>query len=231
MTGPELTPPPRERAFNAPWPLLVIVAAILAVYFLQTRIGADWPERFGLRPSDLSEDRFLGLVTYIGVHASWLHAASNAIGALAFGAPLSRRLGESPRGAVLLIGFFLLCGAVSAGAYAAVHAGSSVILVGASGAVFGLTGAALRLMNPHGALSPLLSRRVLAMAGALIGANLIVAVLGFDPATGVRGIAWEGHIFGLIAGLVLVGPALRLTSRPANPPSSPPPGPRTGPWG
>ena len=49
MAGPDLTPPNRERAFNAPWPLLVLVGAILALYLIQSRIGADWPDRFGLR--------------------------------------------------------------------------------------------------------------------------------------------------------------------------------------
>ena len=113
MADPELTPPDRERAFNAPWPLLVLVGAILALYLVQSWIGADWPERFGLRPSDLAVGRFHGLVSYIGVHDSWLHAGSNAIGALAFGAPLSRRLGESALGMSILVGFFLLCGALS----------------------------------------------------------------------------------------------------------------------
>lgn len=230
MADPDLTPPERERAFNAPWPLLVLVAAILALYLLQSRFGADWPERFGLRPSDLEAGRFLGLLTYIGVHDSWLHAGSNALGVLAFGAPLTRRLGESLRGLVILLAFFLLCGALSGAAYAMVHPGSSVILIGASGAAFGLIGAATRLMNPAAALESLRSRRVLAMTAALVGANLIVGALGFDPATGVRGIAWEGHIFGLLCGLLLVGPILRLAG--LGPSREPPPAaPRSGPWG
>lgn len=231
MADPDLTPPARERAFNAPWPLLIVVGAILALYFIQSRIGAEWPERFGLRPSDVEVGRFLGLVSYIGVHDSWLHAGSNAIGALAFGAPLSRRLGESARGLAILVGFFLLCGALSGAAYALVHPGSPVTLIGASGAVFGLIGAATRLMNPWGVLDPLRSPRVLGMAGALIGANLIIGALGFDPATGVRGIAWEGHIFGLILGLLLIEPLLRLAAPDRRLPSPLDRSPPSGPWG
>lgn len=225
------TPPARERAFNAPWPLLVLVGAILVLYFIQSRIGGDWPDRFGLRPLDLEAGRFHGLVTYIAVHDGWLHAGSNAIGALAFGAPLTRRLGESVRGLAILTGFVLLCGALSGAAYALVHPGSPIILIGASGAVFGLIGAATRLMNPHGVLDPLRSRRVLGMSAALIGANLIIGVLGFDPATGVRGIAWEGHIFGLVFGLLLVEPLLRLTGADPRRAASPEPGSPPGPWG
>lgn len=231
MADPDLTPPARERAFNAPWPLLVVVGAILALYVFQSRIGGDWPERFGLRPLDLWSGAVSGLLTYIGVHDGWLHAGSNALGVLAFGAPLSRRLGESVRGAIWLIAFLLICGALSGAAYAAVHTDSSVILIGASGAVFGLMGAAARLMNPWGVLEPIRSRRVLAMTAALVGANLIIGALGFDPATGVRGIAWEAHIFGLICGLLLVGPLLRIAAPGPGrlpPRDAPPP---TGPWG
>ena len=229
MAGPDLTPPNRERAFNAPWPLLVLVGAILALYLIQSRIGADWPDRFGLRPADVQVGRVFGLLTYVGVHDGWLHAGSNAIGALAFGAPLSRRLGESVRGASILVAFFLVCGVLSGAVYALVHPGSPVTLIGASGAVFGLIGAATRLMSPWGRLDPLRSRRVLAMSAALIGANLLVGVLGFDPATGVRGIAWEAHIFGLVCGLLLVGPLLRLAAlAPPIAPVEPPPPP--GPW-
>ena len=224
-----MTPPIRERAFNAPWPVLVLVAAILGLYFLQTRFGADWPERFGLIPADLWQGRVLGLVTYMGVHGSWMHAGSNAIGVLAFGAPLARRLGETPAGMAVLLAFLLICGVISGGGYALMQGDSPVILIGASGAAFGLIGAAARLMNPHVGLEPLRSRRVLGMATALIGANLVIGVFGFDPATGVRGIAWEAHILGLIAGLLLIGPLLGLL-----PPREPPaPEPRSwgGPWG
>lgn len=231
MANPDLTPPARERAFNAPWPLLIVVGAILALYLLQSRIGADWPERFGLRPAELWAGRPTGLLTYIGVHDGWLHAGSNALGVLAFGAPLSRRLGESVRGAAWLVGFFLLCGALSGAAYAAVHGNSSVILVGASGAVFGLIGAAARLMNPWGMLDPIRSPRVLGMTAALVGANLIIGALGFDPATGVRGIAWEGHIFGLLCGLLLVGPLLRVAAPSVAPSPTVDTRPPGGPWG
>lgn len=231
MADPNLTPPARERAFNAPWPLLIVVGAILALYLLQGRIGADWPDQFGLRPTELWAGRPTGLLTYIGVHDGWLHAGSNALGVLAFGAPLSRRLGESVRGAAWLIVFFLICGVFSGAAYAAVHRDSSVILIGASGAVFGLIGAAARLMNPWARLDPIRSPRVLGMTAALVGANLIIGALGFDPATGVRGIAWEGHIFGLICGLVLIGPLLRIATPEADPPPSADRPPSTGPWG
>lgn len=220
-----MSTPPRERAFNAPWPVLLVVLTILGLYAIQSWVGVDWPQRFGLIPAEFWRGRWIGALTYMGVHGEWLHAGSNAIGALAFGAPLARRLGEGFWGAVLFFGFFLICGVISGGLYALWNADSHIPMIGASGAVFGLIGAATRLMNPWGRLEPLLSRRVLSMTAAFVGLNLMVAVLGFDPATGVRGIAWEAHLIGLAVGLLGVGPWLKLSRR------TPPAPPAPGPWG
>ena len=222
------SPPPqpvRERAFNAPGAVLLVVAAILGLYAIQSWVGSDWPYRFGLIPSALWAGQIHGLVTSMGVHGEWMHAGSNAIGALAFGAPLARRLGGDIKGSTLFLGFFLICGVVSALGYAVLHPDSHIPLIGASGAVFGLIGAATRLMNPWGILEPLLSRRVLSMTGAWVGVNLLVAFLGFDPTTGIRGIAWEAHLVGLAAGLIGVEAWLRFAGGP--PPALPP----RGPWG
>ena len=216
--------PTREPAFNAPIPVLLVVGAILGLYAVQSWVGVDWPRRFGLIPAALWNGQVHGLITSMGVHGEWMHAGSNAIGALAFGAPLARRLGGDVRATALFLGFFLVCGVISGLGYAALHADSRIPLIGASGAVFGLIGAATRLMNPWGVLEPLLSRRVLSMTAAWIGVNLLVAFLGFDPATGIRGIAWEAHLVGLAAGMLSVGAWLRIAGVPVRLPPAP------GPW-
>jgi len=225
MTESPPTQPRDEPIFNVPGPVLVVVAAILGLYAVQSWIGQDWPSRFGLVPARLWQGDVLGLLTSMGVHGEWLHAGSNAVGALAFGAPLARRLGQGPRGYALFLGFFLISGALSALGYALVNPGSRIPLIGASGAVFGLIGAATRLMNPWGILEPLRSRRVVSMTGAWVAVNLLVALLGFDPATGVRGIAWEAHLIGLAVGLLGVGLWFRIWR--IAPPALPP----AGPWG
>jgi membrane associated rhomboid family serine protease len=97
--------------------------------------------------------------------------------------------------------------------------------------VFGLIGAATRLMNPWGALEPLGSPRVIGMTGAWVGVNVMVALLGFRPGDGpIRGIAWEAHLVGLACGLLGVGAWLRLW-RIAPVRSCQPPGPWGGPPG
>ncbi|MBN8552148.1 MAG: rhomboid family intramembrane serine protease [Caulobacterales bacterium] len=229
MTESSAPQPRDEPVFNVPGPVLIVVASILGFYALQSWIGWNWPVRFGLIPVRLWQGDLLGLVTSIGVHGEWMHAGSNAVGALAFGAPLARRLGGQARGYALFLGFFLICGVISGLGYALIHPESSIPLIGASGAVFGLIGAATRLMNPWGVLEPLRSPRVISMTGAWVGVNVLVAVLGFDPATGVRGIAWEAHLIGLACGLLGVGAWLRLWGiAPAQVPS---PGPWSGPPG
>lgn len=210
MTESPPAQPRDEPAFNVPGPVLLIVGVILGLYAVQSWIGPDWPQRFGLIPARLWQGDVLGLITSMGVHGEWLHAGSNAVAALAFGAPLARRLGTDARGYALFLGFFLVCGVVSGLGYALINPESQIPLIGASGAVFGLIGAATRLMNPWGVLEPLGSPRVIGMTGAWIGVNVLVALLGFDPATGLRGIAWEAHLVGLACGLLGVGAWLRL---------------------
>ncbi|WP_296818899.1 rhomboid family intramembrane serine protease [Brevundimonas sp.] len=231
--------PQREKAFNAPWPIVTVALILVGLYLLESRMGGveAWGTRYGLVPSDLADGRWQGVLTHMGVHDGWGHVGMNAIGVLAFGAPLARKLGERLGGALAFLGFFLLCGVFAGVGHALLHMNAPVSLVGASGAVFGLIGAATRLMTPDGRLQPLFARRTLTVAGAWVGANLIIGLIGYDPGTGVRGVAWDAHILGLVAGLVLVGPWLRLfgsrdTPQPADPFEAPPPSDaRSGPWG
>ncbi|MDP2764266.1 MAG: rhomboid family intramembrane serine protease, partial [Brevundimonas sp.] len=78
---------------------------------------------------------------------------------------------------------------------------------GASGAVFGLMGAALRLLGRRsGRLRPLNDRRFLTPAAAIMGVNVAVGLLGFAPGMEGARIAWEAHAFGFLAGALLIGP-------------------------
>ena len=46
---------------------------------------------------------------------------------------------------------------------------------------------------------------VISMSIGWIAVNLLLAVVGFAPGLGNAGVAWEAHIFGYVAGLLLVG--------------------------
>jgi membrane associated rhomboid family serine protease len=130
----------------------------------------------------------------------------NAAAALAFGAPVARLLGLRAGGAAAFFGFYLVCGALSSLGYVLAHPASLDPVIGASGAVSGLMGAASRLIEQRGRLGPILSRSTISMAVAWIVVNLIIGYIPVMPGTGGAGIAWEAHVAGYFAGLLLIGP-------------------------
>jgi membrane associated rhomboid family serine protease len=206
--------PPREPVVRAPWAVLALAGSFLALYGLQTLVGGDaLAARFAFSPIDLAEGRAGGLVTALFIHGGWAHAFLNALGALAFGAPIARLFGRGAGASIAFFAFFLICGVLSGLGYAAVHWGQPYMLVGASGGVSGFMGAVSRLMGPGPGLAGFLSRPVLSMAGAWIFVNLVVAVVGLGSVAGDAPIAWEAHLVGYAAGLLLIGPALRLLHR------------------
>ncbi len=206
---------PSEPAFNSPWPALVVPAAILIAYALQGALGGPDAavESFAFSPADLSQGRWSGLLTALFIHASWAHVGMNALGALAFGAPVARWIGVRGVGPLIFFAFYLLCGMLGSLGFALVHPGATLVLVGASGAVYGLMGAASRMLGvpSHASrLAPFTSSTVIGMAIACIIINALMAVFG-APGLSVGGpIAWEAHLFGYAAGLALIGPLIRL---------------------
>ncbi len=153
------------------------------------------------------------LISYALLHASWEHVIFNSLWMLAFGSPVMHRFG---------VVRFLLFFAVTAAAAAAFHAlfnrADVAVLVGASGAVSGLTAAALRFavgVNGFGGersgwLAPaaplvqaLQNRNVMVFIIVWFGINLL-AGLGVPVGTGTEvRIAWEAHVGGFLAGLLL----------------------------
>lgn len=160
-------------------------------------------------------------VTYALLHAGWTHVVVNGVWLAAFGGPLAWRFGATR---------FLLFSAVTAAAGAAAHlighGGEFVPMVGASAAVSGYMAGAARFLfiRPPGLprsgreqyrypAAPLTmvftDRRTLAFLGVWFGINLVVGLTGigagggpgFGP--GTVSIAWEAHIGGFVAGLLL----------------------------
>jgi membrane associated rhomboid family serine protease len=206
--------PPRrsEPILNAPVLPLLIALSMAALYMGQTRLpdqGLAW----AFRPLDLIDGHWVTLFTSMLLHGGWAHVAMNAVAALAFGAPVARLLGQGARGGLAFLLFYVMCGVVAALGYGLVHWGGPESVVGASGAVFGLIGAAVRLLATPGRLSPLLDRRALGAAAAWMGVNLIVGLIGFMPGAGGARIAWEAHAFGFIAGYLTIGLLCRLIGR------------------
>jgi membrane associated rhomboid family serine protease len=215
----------REPAFNSPWPAIALPAVILAAYALQSAAsGFDAAAAFGFSPAALREGRWSGLLTAMFVHSGWPHAGLNAMFALAFGAPVARRIGArrigvGGLGALIFFAFYLVCGALASLGFALVHPDAPVVLVGASGAVSGLMGVASRMIGIRPAtapLAPFTSPTVIGLAVSWIVINGLMAVFGAPGlADGAGGapVAWEAHLFGYAAGLALIGPLLGLLRR------------------
>jgi membrane associated rhomboid family serine protease len=192
--------------FNAPWPALLAVVSILLSTLLLWRASDRTIYLLALEPARVWRGDVTGLVTSLFVHGGWLHAGMNAAFALAFGAPVARLLGSDARGGALFIVFYGLCGVLAGLGYAAIHPQSTNLVIGASGAVAGLMGAAGRLMDRPGALSGLFAPRVLSLGAAWLIVNLVMAVFGGFPGMGTGPVAWEAHLFGFVAGAVLISP-------------------------
>ncbi len=152
------------------------------------------------------------LVTYAFLHAGWEHVIFNSLWMLAFGAPVMQRFGM-----IRFFGFFAATAAFAAFFHAVFNANDVAVLVGASGAVSGLTAAALRFavgpngfsVGPQTRLQPamplvlaLQDRRVMIFIAIWFGINLL-AGLGLPVGGGDARIAWEAHVGGFLAGLLL----------------------------
>lgn len=201
-----LTQPSSERILNAP-PVAVLVAASMPVlYFVQERLP-DEGLSLAFRPSSLWNGQWWpGLLTSMFVHGGWPHVAMNAVAALTFGPPVARLMGGYA-GIVGFLLFYIACGLVATLGYGLIHPASYDSLVGASGAVFGLMGGAIRLLGrPDGRLRPLADRRFLTTAGAIMGVNAAVGLAGLAPGMEGARVAWEAHAFGFVCGALLIGP-------------------------
>lgn len=199
--------PPSEPMVNAPWPVVALCVAIVGLYALQTRAPFLEPA-FAFSPARLAQGETAGLVTSQFLHGNWAHALMNAAFVLAFGAPVARFFGRGFVGTAAFFTFYLLCGILAALGFAAVHWGMQAAMVGASGAASGLMGAAARLIGGQGRVGPMFSQAVTGMGLAWLIVNVIMAFTGgaLIPGAGGAGVAWEAHLAGFAAGVLLIGP-------------------------
>ncbi|MGH7569177.1 MAG: rhomboid family intramembrane serine protease, partial [Gemmatimonadales bacterium] len=119
-----------------PWVRRLLVANLF-VFLLQKTIFLDprFTAAFGFAPYYAFEHPWTFL-TYLFLHASVLHLAFNLLALFVFGPPVEERMGGRT-----FIGYYLLCGlggaALSYGLMQVVPA-QHVVVVGASGAIYGV---------------------------------------------------------------------------------------------
>jgi membrane associated rhomboid family serine protease len=174
----------------------------------QAGLAASWPGTV--------LERAIPFVSYMGLHNDWTHLVINSLWLLAFGPVVARR-----QGALLFLLFFLICGVAGALAYVALNWGSPVPVVGASGAISGLMAAALRMLpgqapwaEPGTApLAPLFSRQILIFTAVWAAINILAGVTGLGVGGESGLIAWQAHLGGFLAGILLCGPFDSLRPR------------------
>jgi membrane associated rhomboid family serine protease len=181
--------------------------------FIPARLSSVGPELYGDGTA-----AFTQFVTHAFLHGDITHLLVNSAWFLAFGTSVARRTGA---GRFLL--FFLLCAVGGALCYLAFNVGSYNPMIGASGAISGLMGAAFRFLLPalndgdHDGIAgeirqpPLLSlwatfsnRRILAFIAGWTVLNILMALGASGLLDGVS-IAWEAHVGGFYMGLLGFG--------------------------
>ena len=168
------------------------------------------------------------LLTHQFLHAGAGHLGVNTIGLVLFGTGVARRFradGSAPGGAgtanrFVFAAFFLTCGAAGALTYAVLEPSSARPLIGASGAVSGLMGGAMRFalrrFAPYGVaegpLAPVVSLPIIVVSAAFLATNLATAVGAPMPFLPSGDIGWHAHIGGYLFGLFAFPYFDRLTS-------------------
>jgi membrane associated rhomboid family serine protease len=211
--------PAREPIFRAPASVIGLIAVlavahvarVLAPAALSARIVND----YALDPAAYTSsaatwfDRVVPPFSHMLLHGSLMHVTVNCLWLLAFGPVVARRFG----GPAFLL-FFVLCGLGGAACFVAMDWGLNVGAIGASGAISGLMGAAIRMMRVREPylniatlpLMPLFSSQVLLFSAVWLVLNLLTGLFGGIVMGTIEPIAWQDHLGGYLAGLLLAGP-------------------------
>lgn len=229
------TPPPsgHEPIFLLPGAITALVGVLVAVHLASTLVlnpegqgelvlwFAFQPYRIVLAGYDPSFAMPLLWTpfSHAFLHAGWEHLLINVAWLVIFATPVARRYGAGP-----MLALFLLSAAGGAALFAATTLHSQIYLIGASGGVAGLTGAAIRFIfqpilvgrDPETGERVVLGRRLATIAGVfvnprsrwftLIWLALNAAVPLVPLLTGTSlSIAWQAHLGGFATGFLLVG--------------------------
>jgi membrane associated rhomboid family serine protease len=217
---------------NVPLVVLIVLAVLAVVHAGLWLLGPEWqtwalgafafiPERLGggrVIPR-LPGSEIWAFFTYALLHADKYHLLSNSLWLLVFSTPVARRLGADRY-------LILLAVTAAAGAFATLvtHWGEFVITVGASASVSGVMAAAVPIMFAKGFGPHLATPEAYATLRVLRFAELVrspralvftIVFFGLQLFSGVsqlmtgtafleeRAIAWEAHLGGFIAGLIM----------------------------
>lgn len=216
-------PQERQPVFNIPAVVVALIAVCVAVHLVRLYVltidqdiwlllrAAFIPIRYSGQ-FDIDVYAFTTPFTYAFLHGSVMHLAINMIWLAAFGSPLANRLGV---GRFLV--FWAATGIAAAATHYLLHMVDQSPLVGASGAISGMMGAAARFgfrasraagrSAFDGPLLPaavaLRLRPVVTFLAVWMAINLVTGLVGLGA--GADRIAWEAHVGGFVVGFFGIG--------------------------
>jgi membrane associated rhomboid family serine protease len=222
----------REPIFNVPRVVVVLLGAFAVVHLVRYLLPEEqtaWltvalafiPARLTGLASELPGGDIAGVtqfVTHLFVHGDLTHLVINSAWLLAFGSSVARRTG-----AARFLVFFILCGIAGALVYVAFSRNALSMMVGASGAISGLMGAAFRFLfqalrdgDTEGLAGERRHSPLMSLGATLTDRRVMLAVAGWTlinllMAWGASGlldganIAWEAHLGGFYMGLLTFG--------------------------
>jgi membrane associated rhomboid family serine protease len=210
---------------------ILFIAACVLVFLYQASLGPDQGERFvfllGAIPAAIfgGQTEFtaippeLTLLTSMFLHGGLMHLAGNMLYLWIFGNNI-----EDAMGHVRFVVFYVVCGLAAAMTHALTDPGSTIPMIGASGAISGVLGAYL-LLYPRAQILVLVplgifTRLMYIPAGWVLGLWFFMQLISGSGSIGRGGggVAWFAHIGGFIAGMVLIGffksPSVRFFNPP-----------------
>jgi len=199
---------------------VLVMALVMLAYGFDLSRWLLLYERFGLVHANVWAGQFLGLFTYMFLHAGIFHLLGNMLFLWVFGDNVEDAFGRLP-----FLGFYLICGIAAGLAYTLLaplpqlppglgaDGDSSALLaalqppcVGASGAISGVLAAYL-VFYPHAYIRTLIFGSVVEIpAAAYIGiwvAFQVLFAVVYRTAGVESGVAWFAHLGGFAAGLLL----------------------------
>jgi membrane associated rhomboid family serine protease len=180
-----------------------LLIANLLVFSLSLFFSNTLIVELGFRPAYLSTEfspQLYTLFTSMFIHSGLLHILGNMLVLFFMGIPLEQRIGRKK-----FIIIYLLTGVCATLAFSIVNLGSDILLVGASGAIFGILGAFAYSYPRDEIVMPipvfiLMIVRIKVIIGVLIFAAMesVFVLLGTEDGT-----AHVAHIGGLVVGVLL----------------------------
>ncbi|WP_165961138.1 rhomboid family intramembrane serine protease [Qipengyuania sediminis] len=228
MSVPRTAPrEPIPEAGRDPWALVpaVLLAVPMVAAFALYGFGPAGMLEWAVSREGLAAGYPAPVLLHMFAHAGLLHIGFNLAALLALTPAVVDRLGPlSMRSLAAYLALFLACGLGGLLLWLAFP--HTAPMLGASGAIFGLLGFILRQPDPEAPPVPLTSRAIgnafwtfVKLHLPLIAIFLIPVLLGGSG----FGLAWEAHLGGFMAGLLLWGPARRLAgATPSRPAALPP---------